>query len=187
MAELHREEVLIREAATEQVVTAHLLLPITPNHLEWADSLWQPALRKLLESQPDPPEHAHWRWIGKLTEYSEGKLGFAIEHEGLPQALMIAQIGKQARRASQIEKPLLYIDYLATAPWNDAALTPTPRYRACGAALWRAAIEYSRKQGWEGRIGLHSLPQAEGFYRRLGALTDLGQDADYDNLRYFEG
>jgi hypothetical protein len=186
MAELQREEAPIRDAETRQIVVASLLYPVAPSYLEWADSLWQPALRESLASQPELPDHSHWRWAWKLTEYSEGKLGFAIEHEGKPQALMVVQTSKLARLSSQIGEPLLYIDYLATAPWNDFSLTPTPLYRACGTALWQAAIEYSQKQGWQGRLGLHSLPQAEGYYRKLGILTDLGIDDQYDNLRYFE-
>ena len=36
-----------------------------------------------------------------------------------------------------------------------------------------------------GRIGLHSLPQAEKFYRRWG-MVDLGPDKLYEDLHYFE-
>lgn len=36
------------------------------------------------------------------------------------------------------------------------------------------------------RIGLHSLPQANSFYANACGMTDLGQDATYENLRYFE-
>lgn len=32
--------------------------------------------------------------------------------------------------------------------------------------------------------GLHSLPQANGFYANTCGMTDLGPG--YDNLRYFE-
>ncbi len=34
--------------------------------------------------------------------------------------------------------------------------------------------------------GLHSLPQANGFYANTCGMTDLGPDPGYDNLRYFE-
>jgi hypothetical protein len=41
---------------------------------------------------------------------------------------------------------------------------------------------------WEfkGRIGLHSLPQANAFYANTCGMTDLGFDQDYEGLRYFE-
>lgn len=48
-----------------------------------------------------------------------------------------------------------------------------------------AAIAVSEDEGFKGRLGLHSLPQADDFYRKIG-MTDLGQDAAYQNLRYFE-
>ena len=50
----------------------------------------------------------------------------------------------------------------------------------------RAAIELSKELGFKGRIGLHSLPQANGFYANICGMTDLGADAKYNDLRYFE-
>ena len=35
-------------------------------------------------------------------------------------------------------------------------------------------------------MALHSLPQAERYYRDVCGMTDLGPDPAYDNLRYFE-
>lgn len=51
--------------------------------------------------------------------------------------------------------------------------------------LLTAAIALSYEEGFKGRIGLHSLPQADAFYRRIG-MTDLGPDPACQNLRYFE-
>ena len=40
---------------------------------------------------------------------------------------------------------------------------------------------------FHGRIGLHSLPQANDFYANTCGMTDLGADRDYNGgLRYFE-
>ncbi|VTR96316.1 Uncharacterized protein OS=Methylomonas sp. FJG1 GN=JT25_10440 PE=4 SV=1 [Gemmata massiliana] len=36
-----------------------------------------------------------------------------------------------------------------------------------------------------GRVGLHSLPQAEDFYNRCG-MTRIGPDPHYYDLVYFE-
>ena len=179
-------QTVLKDERTGQLVIAALQSSLSPSYLEWVDALWQPALETLLESQPELPEYAHWRWAWKLTEYNIDKIGFAVEHEGAPQAVMIAKRGYTARLLGQEDQPLLYIDYLATAPWNNAALTQAPRYRLCGTALWKAAIKYSQEQGWEGRVGLHSLKQAESFYRDVCQMSDLGHDPNYDNLRYFE-
>ena len=45
-------------------------------------------------------------------------------------------------------------------------------------------MRLSLDEGFHGRIGLHSLPQSEGFYAKY--CTDLGQDAAVYNLRYYE-
>ena len=52
--------------------------------------------------------------------------------------------------------------------------------------LIRAAIALSEDLEFYGRIGLHSLPQANGFYANTCGMTDLGADPDYEGLRYFE-
>ena len=44
----------------------------------------------------------------------------------------------------------------------------------------------SEELEFQGRIGLHSLPQANGFYANACGMTDLGADADHQGLRYFE-
>lgn len=82
---------------------------------------------------------------------------------------------------------LVYVEYLETAPWNRKELVDgDSRLSGCGSIMLRAAIELSRAEGFHGRIGLHSLPQANGFYANQVGMTDLGIDKDYQNLRYFE-
>ena len=82
--------------------------------------------------------------------------------------------------------PLVYVDYLATAPWNLPGLVASPRFTRCGAALVWTALRYSVSLGLAGRLGLHSLQGAEGFYRDKLKMTDMGIDPAYENLRYFE-
>ncbi len=74
------------------------------------------------------------------------------------------------------------MDYLAAAPWN---INSPPHFKRCGTLLIKQAIQESASQGWEGRFALHSLPQAEDFYRKCG-MIDLGTDSTYEDLRYFE-
>lgn len=72
--------------------------------------------------------------------------------------------------------------------------SPQPRSTSTGAsgasgkssALMRVAIEVSRSESFKGRVGLHSLPQACAFYRNVCKMSDLGADADYHGLVYFE-
>ena len=113
-------------------------------------------------------------------------LAIAIEAGGDTQALMILRTDKVCRLAQQFVQPVVYVDYLATAPWNQSPLMQTPRYRQCGSEMLTAAVEYSRQLGFGGRIGLHSLKNAESFYRDRMQMTDLGVDSTYYGLRYFE-
>ena len=59
------------------------------------------------------------------------------------------------------------------------------RFRMIGSVLLRWAVKQSDEEGFHGRVGLHALPQACGFYQRLG-MTPLGKDIHKENLDYFE-
>ena len=61
----------------------------------------------------------------------------------------------------------------------EAALHPG------GHRLVQSAVFLSLECGYLGRVGLHSLPQADRFYLRCG-MTDLGQDSGCESLRYWE-
>ena len=83
-------------------------------------------------------------------------------------------------------KNLVYIDYVENAPWNRPELGTPPRFKGIGSILVGAAIRLSHAEEFKGRLGLHSLPQADDFYARTCGMTDLGPDSDKQNLRYFE-
>ena len=138
----------------------------------------------------DLPEHSHWRWERKWRAATGASRFFGIEHGGEMQGLMAVRLDKQCRLPEQTGLPLVYVDYLAAAPWNDAVLLARigefPRLSRVGSALLGSASRLSRANGWEGRIGLHGLPQAARFYRERCGMTDLGADADYEGLPYFE-
>lgn len=71
-------------------------------------------------------------------------------------------------------------------PWNLEIRDNKPHYKLVGSVLVAAAIQASRDEGCEGRFALHSLKQAEQFYKSCG-MTDLGVDnAHEDQLKYFE-
>lgn len=61
-----------------------------------------------------------------------------------------------------------------------------PRYGLIGSIFVATAVQLSLSEGFKGRIGLHSLPQAEKFYGERCRMTDLGRDAKKENLRYYE-
>ena len=93
----------------------------------------------------------------------------------------------QTPRHSRISgDPLIYVDYLESAPWNLKISGVAPRFIGVGTVLIAEAVHLSLDTGLEGRVGLHSLPQAETFYRSRCGMTDLGRDPRYFDLTYFE-
>lgn len=161
--------------------------------IDW-QTKWQPALiavlQKLARKGVPPgqwPQSWHWDWRQK-TARVQGLLafrGFSVVVQGETQGLAQVDLTKSAREPSQAGKSLVYLDYLEVAPWNRPELGRPARLRGIGTSLLSAVVALSGEEGFKGRIGLHSLPQADDFYRRCG-MTDLGPDPAYQNLRYFE-
>lgn len=74
----------------------------------------------------------------------------------------------------------------ALSPWP--AITNPLTYKGVGGNLVDFALARSYELGYQGRLGLHALPGALGFYRKLRiGLLDCGPDPEEpDNLVYFE-
>jgi hypothetical protein len=158
---------------------------------EWVPELFN-ALRRLKRAGVERrhwPKNRHWNWR-KKTECLQGMLayqGFSIVCGGITQGMMVANTTtKRCRIDSQKDKHLVYVEFIENAPWNRKELFDQPRYRGIGSVLMRAAITLSQEEDFKGRIGLHSLPQANSFYANTCGMTDLGIDPNYEGLRYFE-
>ena len=79
------------------------------------------------------------------------------------------------------------MEYVAVAPWNRRRRGTSPEILGLGRALVRAAARVSLEVGYSGRIGLHSKPVSEGFYRDKLGLLDLGpQMVEDGKWVYFE-
>ncbi len=138
------------------------------------------------------PQSLHWNWAHKSLSLSFGDPDdhrvMAIRRQTFWEAAMVTLCkGHHARLASGAGGPLVYVDYLEVAPWN----WPVPqvgqlrKYRAVGANMLRPAIEQSYAKGWDGRVGLHALPQATSFYESQG-FAFVANDPEKQNLPYFE-
>lgn len=174
-------KIYLTDWATGVAVEAELVQNLDREALEDTDTFWRVAAKRL-SAKAGEKDHAHWDWAAKFDAFSEAGEFIAIERSGLMEGLMFLRFDKLARLATQE----VYVDYLEVAPWNLAWLNPTPRYKGVGRLLFQVAREVSLERGWEGRVGLHSLPQAEGFYRHIG-LHDPGTDVSYAHLRNFKG
>lgn len=184
MSEVSR--IFLRDGGTGDPVDAELRDAIEEANLVDWQTVWQPALIAVLRElhargvkMANWPESWHWDWRRK-TEGVQGLLafrGFSVVAQGMTQGLAQVDLTRSAREPSQAGKPLVYLDYLETAPWNRADLGQAPRLRGVGTALLSAAVALSEQEGFKGRIGLHSLPQADDFYRAKCGMIDLGPDS----------
>ena len=158
---------------------------------EWVPELFKAVqrLRRMGVDRRHWPQSRHWDWRKKI-EALQGMLahpGFSVVCDGMTQGMMIVDTTtKRCRIDSQKGRHLVYVEFVENAPWNRPELFDPPRYRGVGSVLIRAAIALSEELEFHGRIGLHSLPQANGFYANTCGMTDLGADPGYENLRYFE-
>ena len=175
---------------------AELWDAITVKNLADWEAEWMPELFKLVQHLHRSgverrlwPQSRHWNWRVKLKAI-EGLLSqdcFSVVCEGMTQGLMITNTVSRARIDEQSGQHLVYVDFVETAPWNRSALSSAqPTYGGIGSILIHAAVDLSKQEGFKGRIGLHSLPQSNGFYANVCRMTDLGADSKYQNLRYFE-
>ena len=133
-------------------------------------------------------ESSHWNWPDKLDR-SDGVIGrqtYVIECGNATQAVMLVDLNKASRIRATKGESIVYVDYVETAPWNwKRSWQPNPQFRGLGTIMLQVAIQLSLDLDFDGRIGLHSLPQSEGFYRSRG-MTEFWRDPDYDCLSYFE-
>jgi hypothetical protein len=158
------------------------LVPLTTKHLDDFATVWWERI------QTSADEDQYWDWEQKQRIYLAGKIkiyeGYAIEYEQLTQGMMLLQI-KGYRSQVDLNSPLVYVHSLATAPWNRVSSRDLNGFRAVGGALLRFARLRSEALNYGGRVGLHSLPDAEVFYRKMG-MIDGGSDSEKENLTYFE-
>lgn len=161
-----------------------LIRTMSQEHLAQIESIWKGMLLTL--QQPDKG----WNWAYKLQlATDEARFeAYVVEVEELAQGSIL--IETQWHR-SQLDgplaarPPLVYVEYLATAPWNRRSLEDPPFFTGIGGTLMAFVRARSAELGFEGRVGLHSLPEAEAFYRRQG-MPDYGPDDDKEGLVYFE-
>lgn len=180
---------------TNSFEEAQLYSPIAEPHLLDYEQRWMPLVhQKLAQIQGREALAAanlqdfHWRWSEKVQERT-GDLGwqsFAIHCGGLTQGLMFANFVKRCRAPTQEGDHLVYVDLVSTAPWNRHGFTERPLYKGVGRIMLVAAVSLSVQEGFKGRVGLHSLPQSESWYRDICCMTDLGPDEQYQKLHYFE-
>ena len=172
------------------LVQATVVRDVPASHLLEVERIWKPAREAVAQAlglTGAAVEHADWDWVNKvLTTESRPHRIATVESGGVVQGLMAVLAEPQSTVLSPDGEPLLYVDYLETAPWNLKGLPTKPQVIGVGTDLIAEAVLMSVEAGWGGRIGLHSLAKAERFYQMSCQMTRLGEDPGYDNLVYFE-
>ena len=175
---------------------ADLYEGIDEKNIEDFERTWRPAFANQLPDDTSAVERvaagaedAKWDWK-RLAEVLGNPLLFtmyAVECAGQTQGLSLVRKGGAFSQHPDHERAdLVYIERIATAPWNRPKFTDKPLYKGVGQLLVAAAVDLSFDEELGGRIGLHSLPGAETFYRDVVGMTDLGADIKYYGLQYFE-
>jgi hypothetical protein len=182
--------VYLQDPQTGGLVEASLFDEVTDEHLRLWEQGWVPEMRNFRANRlpGDTPEDSHWNWRLKANGWRPmlGYQSYALVCQGELQGLMLTNDMTSARLPEQFGKSIVYVEFLATAPWNRPELRSPPKYRGCGRIFIAAAIQTSLDAGFKGRIGLHSLPGAEGFYQGKCGFTRLGPDSSHQNLTYYE-
>ena len=190
-------------AGTGERRPAELHLPARDCDRDDFLTLWQPLFdERRAALQPKSQDElaaydlqdAHWEWDSKIAQRRSYLRTFSVSCDGQTQGLMRVSLDPLDRRirtrsAEHHGSGLVYIDLIATAPWNRRRLVGNARYRGVGRILLSAAISLSFEEECGGRIGLHALPQSESWYQDQDRMTDFGTDPDYYPqypLRYFE-
>lgn len=184
----------------DEVVDALLHTGLTEKQITTAQEGWEPVRKQSIErlhEQGYPleelPKHWGWNWTRKIKQLGNPLLGFfGIECEGRMQGLLeVAKEGHLAKLPAQKGKPLIYVKYIETAPWNIKLLDPKPHFGGVGSRLMHVAVDLSVSEGCKGRVGLHSLPGdkqggPEWFYHEVCKMESIEGERDGEGLLYFE-
>ena len=181
---MNESHVFLQESETNEMVEASLFDNVNEEHLAMWESSWVPAMRDYCENRAldDRPEDSHWDWKRKSGLWKQylSYQPWAIVCRNELQGLMVTNDLARGRLNAQVGKPLVYVEFVATAPWNRVEIRKPPRFRGVGRVFILAAIEQSRESGFCGRVGLHSLPAAETFYEKKCGLTRMDSDEDHE-------
>jgi hypothetical protein len=156
------------------------LVRMQQQHVDDFEGIW----RGILQTLGQDDGFWSWAWKKRLSVLDDRFEAYAVEYEGLTQGLLWIETQWHYSWRNLAHR-IVYIEALASAPWNRRSLDDPPYLRGVGAALLLYARRRSYTLGYEGRVGLHALPEAEAFYQRQN-MPDYGRDPEKENLRYFE-
>jgi hypothetical protein len=128
-------------------------------------------------------EHIHWCWRMKhIQNCSELYNWFYLIIEDSVQAAALTYHPKLSRIDGA---NIFYIEFLATAPWNNKNPLEERKYTGLGSLLLKHISSYMNgKYSFRPGFCLHALPQAVGFYEHIG--MQLFPHLEKEGLSYYE-
>jgi len=153
------------------IAVAKLVGGLAPSHLELVERAWSGATVEMMMNLALAgiagdrwPQSLHWDWSGRgpaLRLLQATGIGLTCDDEW--QGVMLTLTAEHITRlGSDAGKPIVYIEFLETAPWNwrIADIGQSPRFRGVGSLLFREAVRQSMREGFKGRVGsTHSRNQ----------------------------
>lgn len=101
---------------------------------------------------------------GVATSLGAEKIAIYDKNGNVQAAAAIQKKGKDA--VDDGVEPHVYIDLLATAPWN--VINTDKTVKGAGTQTIAEAVKLSDKEGYNGRVRLYPIDEAKPFYEKLG-------------------
>jgi hypothetical protein len=193
---LTSKKIQIVRVADRVVLDAELVTGLRPEDLIDIDRQWLPLRQRVVRGLRDAgvpqenwPESSGWNWVRKsaaLKLMAIRGFGIRLEERWIGVSMInVAQFS--AKLAPDQNKPLVYLEFIETAPdcWPEKIAGVAPKFAGCGAQMLRQVVFESVEEDFQGRVGLHSLDQSRSFYERHG-MTFIEIDATKENLAYYE-
>jgi hypothetical protein len=128
-----------------------------------------------------------WNWENKAADIESGAMMLTeLRCDEMPQGAIAVSTKDRISRLDDGNQ-VLYVEYLENAPWNiKGNVAGVPEYLGVGNLLIAESVDISLSRGLNGRIGLHSLPLAEPFYRDRCQFSEFEPDVTESGLVYIE-
>jgi len=128
-------------------------------------------------------EDAHWDWFKKSIIYCSDRYEwFYMLANEKPQGACLIYHPKESIIDSG---DIFYIEFVAVAPWNRDNPIGKREFKGIGSAIIRCVLDFAiNTLGLKPGFSLHSLPQAMGYYKKIG--MENYPERDKANLAYFE-
>ncbi len=132
-------------------------------------------IRTSLDDEPD----SHWKWREIISYYQNDPKWTArcvkTEDGSIQGALLLR---KKVKSVLVPGEKAVFIDRVATAPWNRDKLAKMPRFRGVGTGFVLYSIVLSYSQGFGGRVNLQAVASEEFHAKQGFEPTTIQQDGE---------